>query len=86
MASTPTRTDRDRAEALASLIYDGASLLLWADGAGVQRVLLYRGSLDEGSTIGSGDTAAEAWSVAMRVLRARAIALGDDLARELGAP
>ena len=87
MDPTP-RTDRDRAERLAAILYhDEATLVLWSP---VDEPLHYvLGYLHPGSghdTLASGATPEDAWREAYRVLRARAVALGDALASELGAP
>ena len=83
-----TRTDRDRAERLAAILYhDEATLVLWSP---VDEPLHYViGYLHPGSghdTLASGDTPDEAWCEAASLLRARAVALGDALAAELGTP
>lgn len=82
------RTDRDRAEALAAILYhDEATLVLWSPTDEPLHYVL--GYLHPGSghdTIASAGAPDAAWHEAYRVLRARAVALGDDLARELGAP
>ena len=87
-AMDSTRSDRARAEALAAIIYhDNATLLLWSPGDETLHYVL--GYLSAGTghdTLASGATPEAAWAEAHRVLRARAVALGDALAAELGAP
>ena len=86
MDSTP-RSDRARAEALAATIYHGADLHLWSPtDEALHYVLAYLVPGGGHDTIGSGATPEAAWAEAHRVLRARAVALGDALAAELGAP
>ncbi len=86
MDSTP-RSDRDRAERLAATIYHGADLHLWSPtDEALHYVLAYLVPGGGHDTIGSGATPEAAWREAHRVLRARAVALGDALAAELGAP
>ena len=86
MDPTP-RTDRDRAERLADLIYHGGALHLWTPAdEPLCYVLGYLTPGEGHDTLGSGMTPEEAWREAYRVLRARAVALGDALASELGAP
>lgn len=82
------RTDRERAERLAATIYHGvAALHLWAPSdEPTCYVLAYLSPGAGHDTIGSGATPDAAWHEAYRVLRARAVALGDALAAELGAP
>ena len=81
------RTDRDRAERLAATIYHGADLHLWSPtDEALHYVLAYLVPGGGHDTIGSGTTPEAAWRQAHRVLRARAVALGDALAAELGAP
>lgn len=82
-----SRTDQQRCEALATLLYPLSSLHLWTpQGTGLYYVLGYLHLSSSATTLGSGATPEAAWHDAYRVLRARAVALGDDLARELGAP
>ena len=83
-----TRTDRDRAERLAAILYHGsATLHLWSPtDEALHYVLAYLVPGGGHDTIGSGATPDDAWREAHRVLRARAVALGDALAAELGAP
>ena len=82
-----TRTDRERAERLAATIYHGADLPLWSPtDEALHYVLAYLVPGGGHDTIGSGATPEAAWREAHRVLRARAVALGDALAAELGAP
>mgnify|MGYP006888287311 CR=1 FL=1 len=87
MDPTP-RTDRDRAERLAAILYhDAATLHLWSPADEPLHYVL--GYLHPGSghdTLASGATPEAAWREAARVLRARAVAVGDALAAELGAP
>lgn len=82
------RTDRDRAEALAAILYhDEATLVLWSPTDEPLHYVL--GYLHPGSghdTIASAGAPDAAWHEAYRVLRARAVALGDALAAELGSP
>lgn len=81
------RTDRDRAERLASILYPGASIVLWSPAdQSLHYVLGYLPFVAHGDTLGSGATPDEAWCEAASLLRARAVALGDALAAELGAP
>ena len=87
MDPTP-RTDRDRAERLAAILYHNAATLhLWSPADEPLHYVL--GYLHPGSghdTLASGATPDEAWCEAASLLRARAVALGDALAAELGAP
>lgn len=86
MDPTP-RTDRDRAERLAAILYhDAATLLLWSPvDEPLHYVLGYLHPYGSHDTLGSGATPEAAWREAYRVLRARAVAVGDALAAELGA-
>ena len=82
-----TRTDRDRAERLADIIYHGGALHLWSPAdEPLHYVLGYLTPGEGHDTLGSGTTPDAAWHEAYGVLRARAAALGDALAAELGAP
>lgn len=87
MDSTP-RTDRARAEALAAILYHGsATLHLWSPAdEPLHYVLGYLSAGTGHDTLASDATPEAAWAEAHRVLRARAVALGDALAAELGAP
>lgn len=82
-----TRTDRDRAERLAAIIYPDRDTMAWTPGElgdGLHYALLLRN--DSHETLGTGATPEAAWAEAYRVLRSRAVAIGDALAAELGAP
>ena len=78
------RTDRERAEALAALLYPGSTCHLWRESGTSVRVLAY--TAETSHRCGSGTDEADAWRVAAITLRARAIALRDDLTRELETP
>lgn len=79
------RTDRYRAEALARLIYTHDAVLHSTRVSGT-RVAVYAYLGEHRWSCGWGVDEADAWRVALKHLRARAVALGDALAAELGAP